>query len=763
METITETNKISFSAKVNKFFSNRVVIIILQVLAFALFAVYLAQLFIHYDIDGNVSYYWKGETKAGEIKTLQAWSVLWVQYEHMSPALAKTLFVFMVFLRWSTIVFLGFAVIVPFFGGKTCKAILAFVGPIVGALNLIFLTYNFRAWDFFYLTDKSNGIYTEWRATLFIIEQILLLTISVSYLVRYILGHDFKGISLKRLPFIIFGMYVTFFYQPILTILFRQFGDITVDFTPIHIVSISMNAVFLIVAYFAMRHKTIEDKRIFFAALACSGVFNFFYYQYASLNNLPLHLCNAAIVLMFIAFIFKAEGIFYFTYFVNVIGALFAMMMPDWHPDAFSLSSVRFWYNHIYAFVVPILGVALHVYPRPKLQQMGKAIIWFTVYYVIVAFCNPWFSNYPGQGNINYFFINEPFYLEKIGMDNAGNKLYEFLWNQNVVKFDIPDIFHKVETIHITLRPAYFLLVYVVFVGLMFVMWYIYDAMFKTADNHYALLIKKKLIRQGYTDFKKELNGKSPKLPLYEEMKDMIQIEHFTKIYSGSDKKAVDDLTLTVPGGTVYGFLGHNGAGKSTTIKSIVGIQTITSGRIIVEGYDVAKQSVEAKLQIGYVSDNHAVYERLTGREYINYIADLYMVPQAERDERIEKYTKMFKLEDAIDQEAKSYSHGMKQKLVVIASLIHDPKVWILDEPLTGLDPTSSFQIKECMREHANRGNIVFFSSHVIEVVEKICDHICIINHGKLVCQYSMKEIHDQGISLEELYMKYLHVEDERA
>ena len=297
----------------------------------------------------------------------------------------------------------------------------------------------------------------------------------------------------------------------------------------------------------------------------------------------------------------------------------------------------------------------------------------------------------------------------------------------------------------------------------MFAMWYIYDLLFHTADSHYNLRIKKRLVRQGYLDLKKELNGRSIKEPLYKEKEKMIEIKNFTKIYSGSTKKAVDNLSLTIDNGLVYGFLGHNGAGKSTTIKSIVGIQTITSGQIIVEGYDVAKQSVEAKLNIGYVSDNHAVYERLTGREYINYIADLYMVSQKERDERIAKYTKMFKLEDAIDQEAKSYSHGMKQKLVVIASLIHDPKVWILDEPLTGLDPTSSYEIKECMREHANRGNIVFFSSHVIEVVEKICDKICIINHGKLQCEYTMDEIHEKGISLEELYMKYLKEDSQGA
>ncbi|HHZ11893.1 MAG TPA: ABC transporter ATP-binding protein, partial [Acholeplasmataceae bacterium] len=140
--------------------------------------------------------------------------------------------------------------------------------------------------------------------------------------------------------------------------------------------------------------------------------------------------------------------------------------------------------------------------------------------------------------------------------------------------------------------------------------------------------------------------------------------------------------------------------------------------------------------------------------EYINYVADLYLVPQEERDERIAKYVKMFNLEQAIDNEIKSYSHGMKQKIVVIASLIHNPKVWILDEPLTGLDPMSAYQIKECMREHANNGNVVFFSSHVIEVVEKICDRIAIISGGKLQGIYRLDDLKREGVSLEDLYMR---------
>ncbi|MDD4000711.1 MAG: ABC transporter ATP-binding protein [Bacilli bacterium] len=236
----------------------------------------------------------------------------------------------------------------------------------------------------------------------------------------------------------------------------------------------------------------------------------------------------------------------------------------------------------------------------------------------------------------------------------------------------------------------------------------------------------------------------------------MIKIENFTKIYGNSKVPAVKDFSLEVYDGEIFGFIGHNGAGKSTTIKSLVGIQSITEGRMEIAGYDISKQPIEAKLRIGYVSDNHAVYERLTGREYINYVADLYLVSQAVRDERIEKYVQMFSLEKAIDNEIKSYSHGMKQKIVVIASLIHNPKIWILDEPLTGLDPVSSFQIKECMKDHAKMGNIVFFSSHVIEVVEKICNRIAIISHGQLQGTYEIFKLKEQGISLEQLYMQHV-------
>lgn len=691
MALINLKNKIKNWFKVDRIF---------QFFALGLFCVYLAQLYVAYAID-----------------TRQVLNGL------------ATLLMFI--LRWLTIVTVGFVVIVSFFKGRTFRLYASILGIIVGVLNLVFFKENMIAW--------GKEAYAPWRAILFQIEQVLLIIVGSYQLFLFIKNKDFKDLKVVRCILVFVGMMLTFFYQPMLNILFGEYGDPVLDFNGIHIFSILFNLIFIIGAYALMDKKTMEEKRLFFAALACSGVFNFFYYPYTGLGALPFHLCNLAIIIMFIAFVFNIKGIFYFTYFVNVIGAIFAMLMPNISDDAYTLSSVRFWYNHIYACVLPILGVALKVYPRPTIKLMGGAIGWFSVYFVLVAVMNAWFSNY---ASVDYFFINSNFFFDKIKAQPILKDNY--VWT--IVYKDLIFNFY----------PLFYLVVYTVFIGLMFVMWFIYDSLYHVADAHYALRIKKKLIKQQYIDLRKELKGRTLQEPIYQEGDNMIEIKNFTKKYSGSKKASVDNFSLTVENGEVFGFLGHNGAGKSTTIKAIVGIHSITSGHIYVDGYDVEKQPVESKLRIGYVSDNHAVYEKLTGREYINYIADLYMVPQKERDERLDKYAKMFKLEHAIDREIKSYSHGMKQKIVVIASLIHDPKVWILDEPLTGLDPTSSYQIKECMKEHAARGNIVFFSSHVIEVVEKVCTKICIINGGKLQCIYSLKELKEKGISLEELYLKYV-------
>jgi len=240
----------------------------------------------------------------------------------------------------------------------------------------------------------------------------------------------------------------------------------------------------------------------------------------------------------------------------------------------------------------------------------------------------------------------------------------------------------------------------------------------------------------------------------------MLKIKNLTKRYGNSAVKSVDNLSLELKKGEVFGFLGPNGAGKSTTIKSIVGILPFEQGEINICGENILTHPLQAKQNIGYVPDNHAVFERLTGREYVNHIANLYNVPIKQRDELSEKYVKMFKLEHAFDNPIKSYSHGMKQKISVIATLVHKPKLWILDEPLTGLDPQSAYQLKQAMRAHANEGNTVFFSSHILDVVENLCDRVCIIKKGQLQGEYVLKELKENGQSLEEIFMRVVADDD---
>lgn len=236
----------------------------------------------------------------------------------------------------------------------------------------------------------------------------------------------------------------------------------------------------------------------------------------------------------------------------------------------------------------------------------------------------------------------------------------------------------------------------------------------------------------------------------------MIKITNLSKKYKNAQDFAVKNLNLEVNGGEVFGFIGSNGAGKSTTIKCITGILPYSEGEIEIAGYDLAKNPIEAKKNIGYVSDNHSVYDKLTGRQYVNFLADVYGVPKDLRDQRLNSLAIRFGLQDKIDTTIKSYSHGMKQKICVIGALIHEPKVWILDEPLTGLDPKSAKELKELMREHCEKGNVVFFSSHVLEVVEKLCDRVAIIKNGEIIATFTMAELEEKqsGKTLEDIFFE---------
>lgn len=235
----------------------------------------------------------------------------------------------------------------------------------------------------------------------------------------------------------------------------------------------------------------------------------------------------------------------------------------------------------------------------------------------------------------------------------------------------------------------------------------------------------------------------------------MLSIKNVSKSYSKGKVKAVDDISLEVRKGEIFGFLGPNGAGKTTTIKMIAGILTIDEGSITINGYDIARDPIRAKMSMGFVPDTHDIYERLTGIEYLNFIADVYNVSQDERKKNIEKYLEMFEMVDAVGQPIKSYSHGMKQKIILTGALLHQPPLWILDEPLTGLDPRAAHLLKEEMHRHCEKGNTVFFSTHVLEVAEKLCHRIGIINKGKIITVGTMDELRQSSDeSLESIFLE---------
>ena len=232
----------------------------------------------------------------------------------------------------------------------------------------------------------------------------------------------------------------------------------------------------------------------------------------------------------------------------------------------------------------------------------------------------------------------------------------------------------------------------------------------------------------------------------------MIKVKNVTKVFNETNK-AVDNISFEVKPGEIVGFIGPNGSGKTTTLKLLTGIYQKDSGEITVAGYDVDKEALEAKKNIGYISDSPDMFLRLKGIEFLNLIADIYEVSTTKRKQRIRELTKAFGLEDILESEMISYSHGMRQKMMVIAALIHEPDVWILDEPLIGLDPESAHQLKEMMKEHAKKGHAVLFSTHVLEVAEKLCDKVAIIKAGKIVKIGSMDEIKGDT-SLENVFLE---------
>lgn len=640
-------------------------------------------------------------------------------------------------LTWFTYASVLILVLYSFFQLNNLKNFLKFFSAPVFLLDIVF----FKT----YMISISNTAFNKGdvRTILCMIEIIL----SLAMIGALFAKKDYFKVSLKEIKTllisivpILLAIMPGYTLQGLIGFKYTKYLDAdSLSFE--HRLLLYFSIIIPVTIYFALKEKDEETRRFSMIYLSLATLWTFMirfnFNDWAeSPTEWPLHLCNTAMYIIPICLIFRMNRLFYFTFFINVMGAFLAMAMPNTSAESniLSLSTYNFWINHFCAFFMPVLLVALKQFERPKLKQWSYSMISFFVYFVAILTVNAWFSNY---GDVDFFFLNSDFIVGKLGSWAVHTQ--DLVWT------------FQVKGLTLTFYPVYQALFFFAYILISLAMWFLYEQLFQMWDLSADMQIRKK----EYEKIQKELAVLAKKRGdnMQENVKPCLELKKFSKRYGSNKYYSVKDASLKVEGGTIFGFLGHNGAGKSTIIKSIVGIQSITSGSIEICGYDVYKQPVEAKSEIGFVPDHYALYENLTGREYINYIADLYGVSKEDRDARINKYLKSFELEEAFDNQIKSYSHGMKQKITIMSALVHNPKVWILDEPLTGLDPNSIYQVKECMKEHAREGNIVFFSSHIIDVVEKICDRIAIIKKGKIVCEANVQELEKNGTTLEQFYM----------
>ena len=671
---------------------------------------------------------------------------------------------FLNFLAWlSLALFLPGALIVildVFFSSKVSKLVNKFIILPTLALEAIFL--------FNYVKAYTNSSDVSLETILIALEVGLTLTLSIISFIR-----NFKTVKSdswkETVYFILFYLIVFISSLPVSTFSTLFDTEVTIfgslgsswritDFSLMHRIFIYIAIIFPVFVYFVNRDRDINASKTITIAMSL-GALSVFLTSYGynglfsdgkiDVTSLPIHLCHTALYVVPICIAFNFKRLFYFTYFINVFGAIMAMIWPNVGDTAnmFEKGVILFWYNHIAAYSMPLLVVALGIFEKPKMKQMLWSLLFFAIYMGSIVIANAWLSNYVsgydpevvGSGT-DYLFIN-------------GTYILDLLSDQAYHMLDIKVVWHVGDDT-LTIYPLYQSLFFVGYVAIAFGMWFVYSLFFRIADAHRDLHNQLVIMRKQRITFKEKMEMAKINEDKINHDVAKLKFINFSKRYGNSARLSANNVNLEVNGGEIFGFLGPNGAGKSTCIKTTIGIQPVTEGAIEVCGYDVATQSVASKKVIGYVPDHYALYEKLTGREYINYIADLYGVSKADRDERISHYVDLFELNQAFDNRMQTYSHGMKQKMTIMAALIHNPKVWILDEPLTGLDPQSIYQVKEVMKAHAAAGNIVFFSSHIINVVEKLCTRIAIIKKGQIVYVDTMANVeknHPEG--LEEFYM----------
>ena len=649
---------------------------------------------------------------------------------------ATTLFV--LFSIWGMVIIHITAMLAPYFEFRVIHLMERLVSPILATLCFIFLpetifgylmTYDITAMGILYSTELGLIIGK-------MIYQVCFDRISVkmnkSEVLEFVLC--VAGAVLFTLPDY---MIVAIFGNP-------HFVAPTLDFGTGHRYYIYATIIFIVGLTLILRNRKGEYSRMIMLFIGLGGMISFStgysFKVFIEPYNWPLHICNTAMFILPLALVTKNEKIFYFTFFINILGALLAILMPNYSSaHLFSARIIEFFTNHIFAMGGPLVCVLLGIFNRPRKRQFFYSMVGFAIYYVLVLVCNTVFSAIWPQYETDYFYINSDFIASKVHA--------EFLLDNFAFHFTI-------NGKNFTMYPLYQVIYFSGFIGMSVGMWYVYVWLFKLQDTLIYLNERSKKIKFDELALTQKCGEKEVSTCMNPESVDKLVISNFGKRYTETSPFAVRNVNFEAHAGEIIGFLGPNGAGKSTTIKAIVGIHLPTEGKIEVNGYDVAVQPVQAKAQLGFVPDHYALYENLTGREYLNYIADLYNVTEEDRNSFLDEFLVTLAMKDAIDNKIQTYSHGMKQKIAIMASIIHNPKLWILDEPLTGLDPVSIYQVKMCLKKHAEKGNIVFFSSHLIDIVEKLCDRIIIISNHQVVDISNVKELASEHIDLEKYYME---------
>ena len=454
-------------------------------------------------------------------------NVLLVDVKSTEPAYAPDTWifspgmtVFIHILRWLTTILIAMSVISSFIKSKHAKFLSTFLGPVLIVLNLIFLDQHLIA-----VYGEVN--YLKYRSILIMIQimiTIVIVTINWFNLIKDKLWPNKKEVRDTILLFLgslIFLMPLGFIYN-----LFGKYGEVAENFNKVHLFLISLYIALIFVIYFALKKRTFETRKMFLTYMVIAGVFQYFYLERRGYGGLPLHLCNTAVILLFIAYVFNSRRVFYFTYFANVLGAFVAIMLPNYSSDVFSIGVMHFSYSHFLVFVIPILSVALKIFEKPKLKDMRKAIGIFTLYYILVVFLNAWFNNYE---SVDYFFT--------YGFDITKRFNLQWLQTDYVASFTYKGLTFKFFYV-------YQILLYLGFVFLMFMSWYVYDLVYQAIDNQAALIKKQKEKRIEMNKLKEALGSKNLSDPIKPEYQDKVVIEHFTKRYGSSKKKLLMTFRL---------------------------------------------------------------------------------------------------------------------------------------------------------------------------------------------------------------------------